>query len=101
MSNITSKELSENIADCTSETPSFNGKHRLLVTLWRWPASEPRRWCKAKVAEATETTSTVSNEIGILTSTEAAPLMAAPRNMIPRLSRHSPLTYLQAEHWCC
>lgn len=83
MAEITTEALSEHIANRTSGASAFNGKRRVLVTLWRWAASEPRQWCKAKVAEQIEIAATVSAEIGVLTSNQAAALMAAAEKHFP------------------
>lgn len=83
ISEITTEALGEHIAKRTKGASAFNGKRRVLVTLWRWAASEPRQWCKAHVAEKIEIAAVVSAEIGILTSKEAAALMAAAEKHFP------------------
>lgn len=83
MSEITTEALSEHVANRTGGASAFNGKRRVLVTLWRWAAAEPRLWCKASIAEKIETTATVSAEIGILNSSEASTLMAAAEKHFP------------------
>lgn len=83
LSTITLEELEAHIARNTTGNAAFNGKRRLLVTLWRWAERAPRGWCKAIVAEEIETRATVTQEIGILNEAQAKCLMATAERHFP------------------
>lgn len=83
LATITTTELAEHIENRTGGDGAFNGKRRLLVTLWRWAAKVPRQWCEASVAENIETRSTVSPEIGILDAQQARAVLSAAEKHFP------------------
>jgi integrase len=83
LSTITTQELGDHIDANTGGDGAYNAKRRLIVTLWRWAAKSPRKWCRSETAEEVETRDTVSAEIGVLNAKEARKLLKAAEDHYP------------------
>lgn len=83
ISTITREEVAKHLEARTSGPHAFNGKLRLYVTFWRWAAKPPREWCKADALSHIDRKETVPSKIGVLTSKEAAKLMATAEKYFP------------------
>jgi integrase len=83
LSTITGEEIGKHLDARTSGPAAFNAKMRLLTTFWRWAAKKPRQWCAEDALAHVERKETTPGEIVVLTSKQAAALMAAAENNYP------------------
>jgi len=83
LSEITGKQIAEHVANRTNGDTAFNGRLRVLVTLWRWAAHPDRGWCKGDALQHVERAEVTSSEIGVLTAQEVAHLLATAEHHYP------------------
>jgi site-specific recombinase XerD len=83
LSTITAEEITAHLDSRTNGTAAFNGRLRLLVTLWRWSAKPPREWCSADALVHVERKEHVSGEVGVLTADQVESILRAAERHFP------------------
>lgn len=83
LAGITASEIEAHLAAKTSGASAFNAKMRMMVTLWRWCAVPSRGWCNGDLFKHSERRKVVTEEIGVLTATEAKALLTAAEEHFP------------------
>jgi len=83
LSTITGDEVGKHLDARTRGPAAFNAKMRLLTTFWRWSAKKPRQWCMEDALTHVERKETTPGEIFVLTSQQAALLMATAEKHYP------------------
>ncbi len=71
------EEIAAHLEARTDGNTAFNGRLKILRTLWRWAAKPIRGWCDAEALKHIELKEVIGSEIGTLTADECRALMKA------------------------